>query len=70
MMPHLQLMLGLKSKMTNTMDKFDRPTMMNKEIVHMESIMLPSERTLRDYDHWVQAKSGFSVDVDTQLMNR
>ena len=30
--------------------------------------MLPSERTLRDYTHWVEAASGFSEDVDRQLM--
>ena len=31
-------------------------------------IQLPSQRTLRDYIHYVEASSGFSADVDTMLM--
>ena len=30
-------------------------------------LVLPSQRTLRDYTHFVKASSGFSVDVDKQL---
>ena len=30
-------------------------------------LKLPSERTLRDYTHWVKAKPGFQVEVDLQL---
>ena len=32
-------------------------------------IKLPSQRTLRDYTHYVQACEGFSADVDVMLMN-
>ena len=31
-------------------------------------LVLPSERTLRDYTHWVESASGFSCDLDRQLM--
>ena len=31
-------------------------------------IILPSERTLRDYSNWMPAKPGFTPDVDRQLM--
>lgn len=31
-------------------------------------ICLPSQRTLRDYSNCVEAKAGFSRDVDDQLM--
>ena len=31
-------------------------------------IILPSERTLRDYNNWMPAKPGFTADVDRQLM--
>ena len=31
-------------------------------------LVLPSERTLRDYTHWVEAATGFSEDVDRQLI--
>ena len=31
-------------------------------------ITLPSERTLRDYTHYCEAKTGFSTDVDRQLI--
>ena len=31
-------------------------------------ISLPSQRTLRDYTHFVQSTSGFSADVDSQLI--
>ena len=31
-------------------------------------IALPSERTLRDYTHYCEAKTGFSTDVDHQLI--
>ena len=31
-------------------------------------LVLPSERTMRDYTHWVQAGAGFMVEVDEQLM--
>ena len=30
--------------------------------------MLPSERTLRDYTHWIKSETGFSSEVDDQLM--
>ena len=30
--------------------------------------MLPSQRTLRDYTHYVKASTGFSSDVDKMLM--
>ena len=30
-------------------------------------LKLPSERTLRDYTHWVKAKPGFQSEVDSQL---
>ena len=32
-------------------------------------ICLPSERTLQDYTHYVEAKLGFSSDVDRMLIN-
>ena len=32
-------------------------------------LSLPSQRTLRDYTHYVSAKSGFSMAVDYQLIN-
>lgn len=32
-------------------------------------IALPSQRTLRDYTYHVKACTGFSLDVDNQLMN-
>ena len=32
-------------------------------------ITLPSQRTLRDYTHFVTATSGFSCDVDQQLID-
>jgi len=32
-------------------------------------IRLPSERTLQDYTHYVEAKVGFSSDVDKMLIN-
>ena len=31
-------------------------------------IILPSERTLRDYTHWMPAKVGFMPEVDAQLV--
>ena len=31
-------------------------------------IALPSQRTLRDYTHFVQSRLGFSEEVDRQLM--
>ena len=31
-------------------------------------IMLPSERTIRDYSNWMPAKPGFTAEVDMQLM--
>ena len=31
-------------------------------------IILPSERTLRDYNNWMPAKPGFTADVDRQLI--
>ena len=31
--------------------------------------MLPSQRTLRDYTHYVKASTGFSAEVDKQLMD-
>ena len=31
-------------------------------------LVLPSERTLRDYTHFVKAKSGFQPDLDQQLL--
>lgn len=30
-------------------------------------IVLPSQRTLRDYTHYVKATEGFSIEVDVQL---
>lgn len=33
------------------------------------AIKLPSQRTLRDYTHFTQATSGFSAEVDRQLMS-
>ena len=32
-------------------------------------IKLPSQRTLRDYTHYVQSCEGFSADVDVMLRN-
>lgn len=32
-------------------------------------IQLPSERTLRDYSNWTKATTGFSVDVDQQILS-
>ena len=32
-------------------------------------ITLPSQRTLRDYTHFAKATTGFSVDVDLQLID-
>ena len=32
-------------------------------------ISLPSQRTLRDYTHYIPATTGFSIDVDEQLMD-
>ena len=32
-------------------------------------LSLPSQRTLRDYTHYAEAKSGFSMDVDRQLID-
>ncbi len=32
-------------------------------------VVLPSQRTLRDYTHYVRASTGFSVEVDKQLMD-
>lgn len=31
-------------------------------------LKLPSERTLRDYTHWMKARPGFQVEVDQQLI--
>lgn len=31
-------------------------------------LKLPSERTLRDYTHWMKAKPGFQAEVDQQLI--
>ena len=31
-------------------------------------VMLPSQRTLRDYTHYVKGTAGFSAEVDLQLM--
>lgn len=31
-------------------------------------LSLPSQRTLRDYTHYAEAKSGFLMDVDRQLI--
>ena len=31
-------------------------------------LQLPSQRTLRDYTHYVQAATGFSTEVDRMLM--
>ena len=31
-------------------------------------LKLPSERTLRDYTHWIKARPGFQVEVDRQLI--
>lgn len=33
------------------------------------AIKLPSQRTLRDYTHFIQATNGFSTEVDKQLMS-
>lgn len=33
------------------------------------AIHLPSQRTLRDYTYYTEAKHGFSVTVDNQLRN-
>lgn len=32
-------------------------------------VVLPSQRTLRDYTQYVQASTGFSTKVDKQLMD-
>ena len=32
-------------------------------------LSLPSERTLRDYTHWIDSTPGFHADVDKQLMD-
>ena len=32
-------------------------------------IRLPSQRTLRDYTHYIKSSSGFSTDVDKMLMD-
>ena len=32
-------------------------------------IQLPSQRTLRDYTHYIKSSSGFSTDVDKMLMD-
>lgn len=32
-------------------------------------IELPSQRTLRDYTHYAKATTGFSAEVDRQLMD-
>ena len=32
-------------------------------------LSLPSERTLRDYTHWIDSSPGFHADVDKQLMD-
>ena len=32
-------------------------------------ISLPSQRTLRDYTHFIEAAPGFSADVDQMLMD-
>ena len=31
-------------------------------------LKLPSEKTLRDYTHWMKARPGFQVEVDRQLI--
>ena len=31
-------------------------------------LTLPSERTLRDYTHWIDSSPGFHADVDKQLV--
>ena len=33
-----------------------------------KAVVLPSQRTLRDYTHLTMASTGFSTDVDTQLI--
>ena len=33
-------------------------------------LVLPSERTLRDYTHFIKAKAGFQAEVDRQLCQR
>ena len=33
-------------------------------------LVLPSERTLRDYTHWIKSDSGFVDEVDKQLMDK
>ena len=38
-------------------------TLRNSACVH-----LPSQRTLRDYTHYIQASTGFSNEVDEMLM--
>lgn len=38
------------------------------DALRSSGIILPSERTLRDYSNWMPAKPGFSADVDRQLM--
>ena len=32
------------------------------------SLTLPSERTLRDYTHWIEAKPGIASDCDKLLL--
>ena len=32
-------------------------------------LSLPSERTLRDYTHWIDSSPGFHADIDKQLMD-
>ena len=40
------------------------------DIVRNSGIMiLPSRRTLLDYTHWMESKSGFQVEVFQQLMS-
>ena len=38
------------------------------DVLRESSIALPSQRTLRDYTHCCKAASGFSKDVDQQLV--
>ena len=37
------------------------------ETIRQSGISLPSQRTLRDFSHHIQAKPGFSSEVDSQL---
>lgn len=32
------------------------------------ALVLPSERTLRDYTHWMKSDAGFSESVDRELL--